>query len=60
MFTIGMIEADAKEIRIEGKFQLLIYVIEYLWWIAEIVKLSFSLNWMLLNWKNDENLNRTR
>ena len=35
-----MKEADAKEIRIEGKFELF-FVIEYLWWIDETGKLCF-------------------
>ena len=30
-----MKEADAKEIRIEGKFKIIVLCIEYMWWIDE-------------------------
>ena len=36
-----MREADAKEIRIEGKFNILVLCIEYMWWIDETGKLCF-------------------
>ena len=44
-----MKEADAKEIPIGGKFEIIVLCIEYMWWIDETGKLFYSLVWIWIS-----------